>query len=253
MNYKSRIPAVDKAKEAIDKHRPFNRDILEQLKQYYKISLTYSSNAIEGNSLTLTETKIVLEDGITIGGKPLKDYQEAIGHAEAYDLLYKLAESRDISEQDILALHNLVYRHVAPDKAGKYRNKQVIITGTEFIPPPPKKIPELMKEFVFDIPKLRVQYHPVEFAALLHLKLVSIHPFYDGNGRTARLLMNLALLQSEYAITIIPPILRNDYINTLKQAQSKPEDSTPFINFISEMVYEGMKDYLRMIERLAEE
>ena len=110
-----------------------------------------------------------------------------------------------------------------------------------------------MKKFVSSIPELRAQYHPIEFAALLHLNLVTIHPFFDGNGRTARLLMNLALLQAGYIITIIPPVLRNDYINTLQQAQLEPKDNTSFVNFISEMVYENMKDYMRMIERLTEE
>ena len=252
MDYKNRIADINKAKEQIDSYRPFNNDILEQLKQYYRISLTYSSNAIEGNSLTLTETKIVLEDGITIGGKPLKDYYEAIGHSEAYDLLYNLSQDKEITEQNILDLHKLFYRHINPDNAGKYRDKEVIITGTEFIPPSSKKVPDLMKKFVASMPDMKTKYNPVEFAALLHLQLVTIHPFLDGNGRTARLLMNLALLQEGYAITIIPPVLRNDYINTLKQAQTGSKDNKPFINFISEMVYESMKDYIRILEALKE-
>jgi len=253
MEYKSRISDIDKVKETIDKYRPLNKDVLEQLKQYYRISFTYSSNAIEGNTLTETETKIILEDGITIGGHPIREIQEALGHSEAYDLLYKLSSNPEIKEQDILDLHNFLYRQVDIDKAGKYRDKQVIITGTEFIPPSPQKVPDLMKKFADDIPELKSKHHPVEFAALLHLNLVTIHPFSDGNGRTARLLMNLALLQAGYITTIIPPVMRNDYIYSLKRAQIEPKDSQFFINFISECVYESTKDYLRILERLIED
>jgi Fic family protein len=253
MEYKSRIADIDKAKETIDKYRPFSKDVLEQLKQYYRISFTYTSNAIEGNTLTETETKIILEDGITIGGHPIREIQEALGHSEAYDLLYKLSSNPEIKEQDILDLHNFLYRQVDHEKAGKYRDKKVIITGTEFIPPAPKAVPDLMKKFAEDIPNLKAKLHPVEFAALLHLNLVTIHPFSDGNGRTARLLMNLALLQAGYVVTIIPPIMRNNYIYSLKQAQIEPKDNQVFINFISECVYESTKDYLRILERLIED
>jgi len=253
MEYKSRILYIDQAKETINKHRPFSKDVLEQLKQYYRISFTYSSNALEGNTLTETETKIILEDGITIGGHPVREIQEALGHSEAYDLLYKLSSNPEIKEQDILNLHNFLYRQVDHDKAGKYRDKKVIITGTEFIPPSPQKVPDLMKKFVDDIPEMKSKYHPVEFAALLHLNLVTIHPFSDGNGRTARLLMNLALLQAGYVVTIIPPVVRNDYIYALKRAQTEPKDNQIFINFISECVYESTKDYLRILERLVED
>ena len=244
--FENRIELIDKLKAEIDQYRPLDKNTLKQLKEYFKIGLTYSSNAIEGNSLTLTETKIVLEDGITIGGKPLKDHFEAVGHAEAYDFLYKLAKNREITEKDILKLHHLFYKHIDEKKAGKYRKTKVIITGTEFLPPSPEDIPHLMKEFCNKIPKMRKKYHPVEFAALLHKELVTIHPFVDGNVRTARLLMNLALLQDEYVITVIPPVMRNDYIFTLQEAQLKGNNQ-PFINFISEMVYESEKDYLRLI------
>lgn len=250
--YKNRIVDIDKLKLELDKFRPLDENVLIQLKQYYKISLTYTSNAIEGNSLTETETKVVLEDGITIGGKPLKDHYEAVGHSEAYDSLYKLSQTKEISEVNILNLHNLFYRHIDADNAGSYRSKNVIITGSEFVPPSHKKVSELMHHFACSIPELRKNHHPVEFAALLHKELVTIHPFMDGNGRTARLLMNLALIQDGYVITIVPPIVRNDYIYALKQSQIDPKDDKPFINFISEMVYESMKDYIRLVERVSE-
>ncbi|MFH0888099.1 MAG: Fic family protein [Planctomycetota bacterium] len=250
MPYDNRIKEIDEFKKQIDKHRPFDKHTLEQLKEYYRIGLTYSSNALEGNSLTETETKIVLEDGITIGGKPMRDHYEAMGHSEAYDLLYRLSETTAITEKDILELHRLFYYRIDQSNAGYYRKEKVIITGTDFIPPPPAKVPQLMKKFILDIPKMRKKYHPVEFSALLHKEFVTIHPFTDGNGRAARLLMNLALLQTGYVIAIIPPVLRNDYINAIKKTQADPQTDILFINFISAMVYESMRDYLRLLKAL---
>lgn len=251
MKYENRLKEVDKLQEEINQHRPLNRNALKQLKEYFRIGLTYSSNAIEGNSLTETETKIVLEDGITIGGKPLKDHYEAVGHSEAFDLLYRLAKNKEITERDILRLHKLFYHRIDENNAGRYRKQAVIITGSTLLPPAPHELKPLMQEFAAGIPGLRKKSHPVEFAALLHIRLATIHPFVDGNGRAARLVMNLALLQEGYPITIIPPVLRNDYIEALKA--SNKGNNKPFINFISCMVYESQKDYLRLLRSLGRE
>ncbi|MFH1561934.1 MAG: Fic family protein [Nitrospirota bacterium] len=238
---------AEKLKEEIDKYRPLSFGLLRQLKEYYRIGLTYASNAIEGNSLTETETKVVLEDGITIGGKPLRDHYEAIGHSEAYDLLLEIAKGGRIKEKDILDLHHLFYYRIDKENAGKYRKEKVIITGSRYIPPFPDKVPDLMKKFVLDIPAIREKHHPIESSALIHKEFVSIHPFVDGNGRMARLLMNLVLLQEGYVITIVPPIKRVDYINSLETAHTKG-NLKPFVNFISCMVYESLKEYLGMIK-----
>lgn len=245
--YFNKIKEIDELQKQINSYRPLKKKIRDNLKEYFRIGLTYSSNAIEGNSLTETETKIILEDGLTIGGKPLREHLEAMGHSQAYELLYKLSKKNEIKEKNILQLHKLFYYHIDLKNAGKYRKQQVFITGTEFVPPSPKKVPALMQKFISDMETIRPKLHPVEFAAILHKELVTIHPFTDGNGRTARLVMNLALLQSGYVVTIIPPILRADYINSLKHSQTEPKDDKPFINFISTMVYESQKDYLRMI------
>jgi len=246
--YKNKLKENDKLQERINRFRPLNQNSLNQIKEYYRIGLAYTSNALEGNSLTETETKIVIEDGLTIGGKPLKDHYEAVGHSEAYDFLYTLIKKNKITEQDILQLHQLFYRRIDENNAGMYRKVNVIITGTDFIPPPFKKVPDLMTELIHKIPVLKKKYHPIEFAALLHKDFVEIHPFVDGNGRTARLLMNLALLQSGYVITIIPPVLRRDYLDVLRIANKG--DNQPFINFITNSVYESQKDYLRLLEAL---
>ncbi len=248
--YNNRFTDNDEYKNKIDVYRPLDENILKQIKAYFKISFTYTSNAIEGNSLSLNETKIIIEDGITIGGKPVKDHLEVIGNSNAYDLLFDIANRNvPISEDTILELHKMLYSNIDEKNAGKYRNCNVLITGSEFELPKHQDIPKLMKEFVSNIGLNKDKMHPVEFAAWLHERIVSIHPFIDGNGRTARLLMNLALLNAGYNIITIPPIVRNDYIAGLQDAQLK-NDIIPFTNFISEMVLESQKEYLRIIERL---
>ncbi len=243
---KETIRKIDNLKTKIDGHRPIDTYLLKQIREYFRIGMTYSSNALEGNSLTETETKIVIEDRITIGGKPVKDHLEALGHSEAYDLLFRLAKNQDITEANIKELHRLFYYRIDESQAGKYRKQKVIITGTDFIPPAPDKIPALMKAFIESIPEKREKNHPVEFAAILHKELVTIHPFIDGNGRAARLLMNLALLQAGYPVAIIPPVLRREYLDTLNKTHKG--DARPFINFIAGVCYESAKEYLRLLE-----
>lgn len=248
MNYESKIVGLDKLKAELDTYRPFSPEILKQLKEYFRIGLTYTSNAVEGNTLTESETKVVIEDGITIAGKPLKDHMEAIGHSDAYDEIYILAKQKGFTEQDVLKLHHLFYHRINENEAGTYRKTAVIITGTDYVPPPPGKVPSRTKEFISQLPKVYAKLHPVEFAAHAHLELVNIHPFVDGNGRVARLLMNLVLLQEGFTIAIIPPVVRADYISALVQANKG--NKAPFFNFVSCMAYETMKDYLRIIKQL---
>ncbi|MEW6620314.1 MAG: Fic family protein, partial [bacterium] len=183
--YENRIEKSDILKKEIDSCRPIKGSLLKQIREYYRIGLTYSSNAIEGNSLTETETKIVLEDGITIGGKPLRDHYEAVGHSQAYDLLLKLSKERKITEENVLDLHRLFFYHIDRKNAGRYRKTRVIITGSRYIPPSPEKISELMKKFIEELPSIKKANHPIEYSALLHKEFVGIHPFIDGNGRIA--------------------------------------------------------------------
>ncbi len=250
-DFKDRLPEINSIQQKIDGFRPLEENARTQLKEFYRIGLTYSSNAIEGNSLTETETKIVIEDGITIGGKSIKDHLEAIGHSEAYDLLYKLAKNGEITEYHIKELHRLFYHQIDPDNAGVYRKLKVFISGSDVVLPPPDKLDGLMGKLVDRLPKQKQDNHPVIYAALLHKEFVAIHPFLDGNGRTARLLMNLSLLQAGYPITIIPPGLREEYISSLRKT-NRGEDKD-FILLIENMVYESQKEYLRMLEAIQEE
>lgn len=237
---------IDALKTKIDAFRPLDVHMIKQVREYFRIGMTYASNALEGNSLTETETKIVIEDGITIGGKPIKDHMEALGHSEAYDLLFRLAKGQNITETNIKELHRLFYYRIDAKQAGKYRKQRVVITGTTFIPPAPDKIPALMQSFISRVSEERTKHHPVEFAAIIHKDFVTIHPFIDGNGRAARLLMNLALLQNGYPPIIIPPILRSDYLNTLDKTHRG--DNEPFVTFIAGVCYESAKEYLRILK-----
>ncbi len=235
---------IDKLQGEIVKLRPLTKNELQQIKEYYRIGLTYASNAIEGNSLTESETKIVLEEGITIGGKPLKDHFEAVGHSKAYDLITSLSKEKKITESNIKELHKLFYQKIDLDNAGIYRKEKVFISGSHYKLPHPEKINDLMSKLIEQFDKVRNTCHPVEFAAKLHKEFVFIHPFIDGNGRVARLLMNLALLQEGYNIVIIPPILRNEYILNLEKAH---KDDKEFIKFLASCVKESQKDYLRLL------
>lgn len=245
--YRNCFVQNDEYKAKINSLRPLSKEALAQVKEYYKIGLTYASNALEGNTLSLVETKVVLEDGITIGGKPLKDHYETVGHARAYDEIIKLANNTTFTEDDIKLLHKLFYEKIDSKKAGKYRTSQVIITGSDVELPKPEELDEKMHEFILQLPKLKAELHPVEYAAMVHIIFVNIHPFTDGNGRVARLLMNLALLQTSYNIVVIPPVVRTDYISTIQKTNNG--NNTDFINFISEMVLESQKEYLKIISR----
>lgn len=242
---------ADRYKEKIAAARPLSTPEAKNLDQYFKIGLTYSSNALEGNMLTITETKVLLEDGLTVGGKPIRDYYEATGHAKAYDFMLTLARERNnpVSEKQMLKLHKLFYALLDEENAGSYRQISVFITGADYVPPGPDEVPGAMKAFVRDMNALQGTVHPIEYAARLHLGLVNIHPFVDGNGRTARLLMNLALIQDGFGIAIIPPVLRGEYIDALRAVQrAKTPDETPLLRLIIECVVETQKDYCRLLQ-----
>ena len=249
MENKALFDKIDQYKKVIGARRPLTSDEVKELDAYFRIGVTYSSNALEGNSLTLSETKVLLEDGITVGGKPIRDCYEATGHAKAYDYMLTLARSGDfqLSEDVILRLHQLFYSGIDEGKAGRCRDGQVFITGAEYVPPAAEDVPGLMRAFISDLNEKRGKLHPIQLAAYAHRRLVDIHPFQDGNGRTARLLMNLILINAGYCVVSIPPVLRHDYITALQQAQrEKAPSDAAFIKLIAECEIEAQKDYCRM-------
>ncbi|MCD8003449.1 MAG: Fic family protein [Clostridia bacterium] len=249
MSYKGLLKKADFYRDEINKKRPLSVEEIRELDNYFKIGVTYTSNALEGNTLTLSETKVLIEDGITVGGKPLRDCIEAVGHADAYDYMVSVARSEalDISEDTILYLHKLFYSGIDAKNAGKYRDIQVFITGTEYVPPKADEVPKLMSNFVRNLKTAEKELHPIALAAFAHEKLVEIHPFVDGNGRTSRLLMNLILLNKGYVAVSIPPVLRFEYIQALQAAQrSEKPDSEAFVKLIAECEIEAQKDYFRL-------
>jgi Fic family protein len=217
------LTQIDALKARLDRIRPLPPDLVDNLREVYNIRLTYHSNAIEGNTLTQSETQIVIEKGITIGGKPLKDHLEAINHVEAIDFIRDLAmDERAITEWDIRQIHGLVCK--GERNAGAYRTVNVMAAGNNYRYPDAIMVPELMQGFgdwLHSNPAL----HPVGIATEIHYRLATIHPFQDGNGRTARLLMNLSLLRSGYPIAVIKTEDRSAYIDAIVAWQSGGDNS----------------------------
>lgn len=236
---------IDLFQKEINALRPMEGRMLEQIQDYYRVGLTWTSNALEGNSLTESETKVLLEDGLSVGGKPLRDVFETVGHAKAYDFMFSMFKDRRIDEQTVLKIHGLFYQNIEPGYAGRYRDVRVLITGSQYPVAVPEEIQKEMDQLFEWVQKEREEYHPVEFAAQLHKRLVFIHPFKNGNGRVARLLMNLALIQDGYLPAIVPPILRGDYVSLLERAH---RDDGDFTEFIAEREFESQKEILRLFQ-----
>ena len=235
---------ADENNRLLSAYRPLPPETLKSLREYYRVGLTYTSNALEGNSLTESETKVVIEDGLTIEGKPLRDHYEAVGHAKAYDYIYQITEKEGLEEEDILALHRLFYQQIDAEKAGKYRDVKVYISGSRYAVSAVSKIPAEMQKLVKWYNDNEKKLHPIELAATLHQRFVFIHPCVDGNGRVARLLMNLALLRNGFTIAIIPAVLRHEYIYSLEAAHTRPE---VFVDFIADRVIATQLDLLRLM------
>lgn len=208
-------------KQLLDQHQPLSTDLIKNLQEWYRVELTYTSNAIEGNTLSRQETALVLEKGITVGGKSLKEHFEAINHAEALNFIQKLVTKKliEITATDILDIHRIILKNIDEPHAGNYRSVRVRISGSQTILPNPLKVPVLMDDFIQWLSSPTME-HPAKLAADAHYKLVTIHPFVDGNGRTARLLMNLILMQCGYPPAIIQVENRLDYIKSLEKAQT---------------------------------
>jgi Fic family protein len=238
------INKLDLYQNIINELRPFEGEMLNQVKEFYRVGLTWTSNALEGNSLTESETKVLIEDGLTVGGRPLKEMFEAVDHAKAYDYMFTLLGNKEIDEKDILYLHKLFYQNIDEDSAGKFRNIPVFISGSNYPVTKVENITNEINSLCKWIITERKNFHPVVFAALVHKKFVFIHPFKDGNGRVARLLMNTALIQDGYLPALIPPILRTEYISLLEKTH---KDDRSFIDFIVEREIETQKDFLRLL------
>lgn len=236
---------LDRKLQQLNRLRPLNPSQVKKLREQMEIEMTYNSNAIEGNSLTLRETYLVLQEGMTIKGKPLKDHLEAKDHKEALDFLYDLISQQQytISGHLIRQLHQLVVRETEKEWAGKYRNGSVIIGGADHTPPDAVDVPRQMDDLIRWFKRNEKQMHPVELAAWFHHMMVYIHPFFDGNGRTARLAMNVILMRYGYPLAII---LKNDRKKYYRVLQTADRDKrAPLILFIAQAVERSLDLYLR--------
>ena len=236
---------VDELNKELNSKRPISKDTLKSLKESINLEWTYNSNGIEGNTLTLRETQVVLE-GITVGGKSIKEHLEVINHEKAILFLDDLVKDKEIiNEWNIKNIHQLILKDIDDENAGRYRTENVTIKGAVHVPPDYLMVPELMEMLVLKY-KEWDKYHPIIKAALLHGELVKIHPFIDGNGRTSRLVMNLSLMNSGYLPVIIKKEKRLDYYNALDKAHTTG-DYTDFVKLINELEIEMLNKYLELL------
>jgi Fic family protein len=216
---KELLKKIEAKKRKLDKLLK-NKENVKTMQKWLKAELSYTSNAIEGNTLTRRETYLAIEENITSGSKPINDYIEAINHAKAFDFVIEAKNNKlPINEKLILEIHRIILRGIDDKNAGFYRNVRVYIAGSNTILPNPLKVPDYMKDFDKWLQKTKET--KIFKAIEAHYKLVSIHPFIDGNGRTARILMNLILMNNNYAPIIIRPIDRKRYLNAIEIYQTK--------------------------------
>ncbi|HMY81096.1 MAG TPA: Fic family protein [Candidatus Absconditabacterales bacterium] len=242
MSYNNILTKIYTLKSQLDSLKPFDQFQLKNLQQWFRIAYIQNSNAIEGNTLSLSEVKVLLEDGITVGGKTLREINETLNHAEVMDNLdHFFIVNSGIQKKILLTLHaELMKGCLEGTHCGKRRSIQVAISGSSDICPPPSTIPRLIQQFLNDTCTPPKQ---LEDIARIHYDFVKIHPFVDGNGRIARLLMNAGLISLGYFPIILPVVLRNEYIGSLRGDYFDKR-----YTFFLEQVYENHKDYVRFFK-----
>jgi Fic family protein len=230
-------------KSQLDGYRPLPEALLASLHEWFRVELTYSSNALDGNTLTSSETAMVLEKGITIRGKSVREHLEVINHAHAFDFMIDLMHKKltEVTLADILDIQRIIIRVVEDQHAGRLRTISIQQIDTNYQFPNPFKVPELMDKFISELHAAKEP--PILTAAYAHLLMFNIQPFLYGNGKTARLLMNLILIQAGYPPAIIKPGDREAYIKALQHAQLRG-DTDPFLLFIAQAVEESLSIYL---------
>lgn len=244
------LKEVDVQKEQLSALRPLPEEALKKIQNALDIEYTYESNRIEGNTLTLQETALVVNEGVTISGKSMREHLEAINHAEAISYIKDIAKQDiEISERTIKEIHALILHGIDRENAGRYRTVPVMISGSTHMPPQPYLIEKQMEDFILRFKQMeKEKVHPVLIAAYLHDELVRIHPFIDGNGRTSRLLMNLYLLRNGYVIITLKG--SNDakvsYYMALEKSHTEhlPED---FQKLVVEAEIAALQKYLSIM------
>lgn len=241
---------ISNLKNELNTYRPLPPEAVKNLQDVYRVEWTYHSNAIEGNTLSLIETKLVLEEGLTISGKHLREHLEVINHSEAISFVEEqVLNKKDFNEYILKNIHYLILKGIDDKNAGTYRSINVGISGSKHTPPHFLQVPDAMRELFTWYEENKNVLHPVELAALFHFKFVFIHPFADGNGRTARLLLNLILMQNGYPPIILKadPQDRLEYYTSLEKA-SIENDSEPFIELIIKCTEQSLKRYISSVK-----
>lgn len=243
------LEQIDRLRENWFAKKPLNVTQLKKMKEYFNIEYTYESNRIEGNTLSLQETQLVVNEGLTIGGKSMQEHLEAINHSEAVQLVEALAGQKvPINRRNVLDLHALILKSIDKENAGRYRSVPVRISGSRHEPPQPYLLNKLMEDYFEYYKEYRFKLHPVILAAEMHERLVSVHPFIDGNGRTSRLVMNLILLQHGYTIANLKgdAASRLAYYQALEEVQIN-NDPGPFYQLVINAVEQSLKSHLAMV------
>lgn len=240
------LKEIDVLKEKLDSYRQYDSF---KIRQALELEYTFESNRIEGNTMTLRETDMVINEGLTISGKSMREHLEAINHQEAIGFIKELInKSNSLNERDLLSIHNLILRGIIPEDAGRYRKVQVMIQGSTHMPPQALIVPQEIEEYFIWYEINKNKLHPVILAAEMHERLVTIHPFIDGNGRTSRLIMNLILMQKGYPIANIKGDYENrmQYYQSLETAQTK-KDKEDFFLFIAKRQKESLERYISIL------
>lgn len=233
---------LDVLKQTLDSYRPLPAEIVNNLHDDLVLRWTYNSNAIEGNTLTLKETKVALE-GITVGGKTMREHFEAINHRDAIFFVEGLLQQNaTLSAWQIKSIHQLILKNIDDKNAGIYRRVNVTISGAEHVPPDALHVESEMNRFIDWYQNQASALHSVERAARVHADFVKIHPFVDGNGRTARLLMNLELMKSGFPPAVLPVEKRLEYYEALDCANTK-NNYGPFLILMTDVVETAFKPY----------
>jgi Fic family protein len=234
-------------KRRLEGLRPLPSSLVGRLRKQMMIEYTYNSNAIEGNTLSLRETQLVIEEGITVGGKSIAETLEAKNHPEAIEFVERLVDARsELTEDVVLKLHELILSNISED-AGRYRTTGVRITGASFMPPPSSEVKPRMDELLKWLRENPDELSPMELAAVFHHRFVQIHPFSEGNGRAARLLMNALLMKDGYPfIVIVPKLDRPKYLKTLMEADSG--NTSSFVNLVARCAERALDMYLDALE-----
>lgn len=237
---------INEKKLLLDKKRPLPVHTLRSIREHLIINWTYHSNAIEGNTLTLSETKVALE-GITVGGKTIKEHLEAINHKEAILYIEEIVSREEqLSEWQIKNIHRLILKHIDDEHAGVYRQENVIISGATHIPPDYVQVRDEMEQLITLYETWKQEKEAIERASLLHIEFVKIHPFIDGNGRTARLLLNFELMKNGFPPIVIEKEDRAEYYSTLDLAHTSG-DALPFIAMTTRIMDKTLDWYLKLL------